>query len=298
MGMSQPPGQLRQVGIPHTHGIPGVGYPPGFLVDEVPSLVGNVLVLKPDPLHLPLVVPGAPLHAGELLPHPVQPLPGARQVRQNGAFALAVHVKPGGRVIETQRLLRRHGGRLHPLGLIAKGGGAEILAAPALGNGHIPQLPAGKRPAVNRGRHQTQLRHLDSVAQKTHGRPGTVLAAVDGKGVPPGLLSLEPRVLKSPGIAKKIQKRLPQVLVDTAQRLTVHLPQKRSLPLVAGRGRDIVLVRGSVKLLHVLQHPVPEPAAAAERLFYQHGLFRGGMKAELDGGILLHSASLRPLNLR
>ena len=41
-------GTLRQVGVSQAHGVPGVGYPPGFLVDEVPPLIGDVLVKKPE----------------------------------------------------------------------------------------------------------------------------------------------------------------------------------------------------------------------------------------------------------
>lgn len=35
--------RLKRI-VPNAHGIPGFGYPPGFLVQEVASLVGDVLV--------------------------------------------------------------------------------------------------------------------------------------------------------------------------------------------------------------------------------------------------------------
>ena len=35
------PGQLRQIVGPHTYGVPAVGYPAGFLMDEVAPLVGE-----------------------------------------------------------------------------------------------------------------------------------------------------------------------------------------------------------------------------------------------------------------
>ena len=62
-------GELHQVRFPHAHGIPSVGYPPGFLVDEVATLVGNMLVLQPHLLQLLFVVFRSMLHSGEFALH-------------------------------------------------------------------------------------------------------------------------------------------------------------------------------------------------------------------------------------
>lgn len=46
----------------HTYGVPLVGYPAGFLMDEVEPLIGNVLVEQTIFLNLLLIVLGAGLH--------------------------------------------------------------------------------------------------------------------------------------------------------------------------------------------------------------------------------------------
>ena len=263
-------------------------------MDEVLSLVGDMLMQEPDFLHLFLIVPGAGLHAGEPVLHPGQLLPGLCQIRQDRTAAPAVHIESGQRAVQTQGPLRGRHGRLPLRRLIAEDDGTEVFPGPGLCHRHGRQLPLAQGPAVDHSRDQAQLRHLDAVLQKADGGPGAVLAAVDGKGVPPVLLGLEPRVLKGPGVPEEVQKGLPQVLVDAAKRLAVHLPQERGLLFIAGRRGNVLQIRGGVKLPRVRQHPVPEPAAAAKGLLHQHGLLRGGMEAELDGGILFHPrASIR-----
>lgn len=43
-GLNQRVRHRTQIVAPHTYGIPGVGYPPGFLVEEVSALIGDVLM--------------------------------------------------------------------------------------------------------------------------------------------------------------------------------------------------------------------------------------------------------------
>lgn len=59
--------QRQQRIIPDAHGVPGVGYPPGFLVNKVVSLVGNMFMELSIFLHRLLIVPGAGLHTIEAL---------------------------------------------------------------------------------------------------------------------------------------------------------------------------------------------------------------------------------------
>ena len=75
-----------------------------------------------------------------------------------------------------------------------------------------------------------------------------------------------------------------------AQRLTVHIPEKGSFPLVMSGGGDIVEIGGRVEFPGVGQHPVPEVPAAAKGLLYQRRLDGSGVEADLDNGVLGRSA--------
>ena len=282
----QLPRQLYQVGVPYAHGVPGVGYPPGFLVDEVAPLVGDALVQKPDLLQLLFVVVGAGLHTGEPALQPGQLFPGLFQRREDGACALAVHIEAGKGIVQAEGSFLAWNNLFRRFHLISKGGGAEILAGPGLAHRHQLQRPPAQGFAVDVRRDQPQLRHLDSLVRQVDRRAGAVLAAVHREGVLFGFLGLELRVSKPGRRAEEVQESLAQVLVDGAQRLAVHLFEEGGFLFIAGRSGDVVLVRGGVKLLHIGEHLVPQPAAAAEGFFDQLSLFLGWMEAEFDDGVL------------
>ena len=141
-------------------------------------------------------------------------------------------------------------------------------------------------PAVEGGFHIAQLGHLDAVPSEIDRGPGAVRTAVDGEGILPGLLGLELGVAEGTGIAEKVQKGPPQVLVDGAQGLAVHLLEEGGFLFITGRGGDILQVRGGVKLLHIGQHLVPQVPAAVEGFVHQLRLLRRGIEAELEDGVL------------
>ena len=135
------------------------------------------------------------------------------------------------------------------------------------------------------GPDHAQLGQADALLREVDRGPGGQAAAGGGEGIPSGFFPFEfgPAEVVRP--AEEVKERLAQVLVDGAQGLAVHRPEKGGVLFVAGGGGNILQIRGGVELPRVGEHPVPEVPAAAEGLLHQRGLLRRGVQAELENGV-------------
>lgn len=104
---------------------------------------------------------------------------------------------------------------------------------------HQPQRPSVQRLAVNAGRDQVQLGRLNALVRRQMDGPMRYWRQYTIQGVLFVFLGLELRVPECGRDPKEIQKRLPKVLVNGAQRLAVHTPLKRTLPFSTGLAGSI-----------------------------------------------------------
>ena len=295
---SEDSGHLYHIGILHTHGVPGVGYPPALLVDEVLPLVGDVLVHPPDFLQLLLIVPGALLHPGQpplefsqLLhraPHPMG---------RGGRKAVAVDIKMGQGVVQTQGGLCRGDNRSGPLRRVLIYQRAVIFAGWGPAHCGALELPPVQWLPVQPGPHHPCLGEADAaVGQYNAGAlPGGIGLTVHGKAVAPPFFPLIDGVPIGSGVVKEMLERPAEALVNLGQSAAVYLFQERGLRLVAGRRWNEVYVGLLIKLLLIGEHVVPQPATAAEGFFKQLRLPGRGGETHLDGGIL-HRSFIRCLS--
>ena len=144
----------------------------------------------------------------------------------------------------------------------------------------------------------TEFRHLDTVSGQKDRGAGTIRTAKDGKSIFSGLFRLILRITKVFRCPKEVQKCFPQILMYTAQRLTIHFGQEGRRFFIFSRGRDVMDIRCRIEFLHIGQHLIPEVTAAAESLFHQRGLCSIGIKPHFDDRVMglsrWHSAAPFP----
>ena len=160
-----------------------------------------------------------------------------------------------------------------------------IFLGAGLADRHGDQRPSRLGPAVEDRLDRSQLGHLEPAARQTDGRPRAVLPAVDGKGILPGFFRLELGITEGAGDPEEVQVRLPQVLVDGTQGLTVHLFQEGRFLFIMGGSRDVLQIRSRIEFAGIGQHFVPQIPAAGKGFVHQLGLFRRGVEAEFVDGV-------------
>ena len=278
---------FRQRIVSHAHGVPLVGYPAGFLVQKVTTLVGDMFMKAAVLLLHLLIAAGTRLHPGK---------PGL----QRGQLALRLG-QPVGRVgrravvrhIEMrQRELEPHGGfpggghrlrRADRAGIQQTG---KIIAGFAALHGDTAEFPSAARTAGKPGLDQAVFCDPHRVPRGVECDAVTGYLVADGKAVPIRLFPFVLGVTKRCRIAKKIAERLRQLVILLCQRLMGYFSQKWRLRLVFGGRRDKVRVGFKIEALLIGQHPIPHIAAAPEGLLKQLVLLGRGVNPNLNGGIL------------
>lgn len=280
-------GNHLEIIVPDTHGVPSVGYPPGFLMQEVASLIGDVFMEQPVLLHQRLIVFRAGLQAAQLL------LDG------RGLFLRLF--QPAGRVggdtivghIEMSKVIFQADGSLrcglHWLRFMNRTGKEQVaIILSRLGSLHrdSSELPAASWTAGEGSPNQSGLGHADSVSGDVNRGAVAHNVVAGGETVPIILLPLVLGIAKGCRIAEEIAECLGKLLVFLRQCLIVHFSQERELLFIFCRGGDEMLVRSIVELLMVGEHLIPDIPAASESLLEQFLLSRCGVEPDFDGVVL------------
>ena len=305
-------GNHLEIIVSDTYGVPGVGYPPGFLMQEIASLVGDMFMEQPVLLYQFLIVFRAGLQAAQLL--------------LDGCCRFLRLFQPAGRVsgnaivghIEMSKVIFQADGTLsggfHRFWLTHRTGKEQIaIILPRLGSFHrnSGELPAAPWTAGKGGPDETGLGHADGVLGDIDRGAVAHDMVAGGKAVPVIFFALKPGIAKGRWIAEKIAERLGEPVVLLNQRLVVHLFEKRGLVFVLSRGGDKMLIRSVVELLVVGEHLVPDIPATAKGLLEQFRLLRVGIEPDFNGVVLnsglrlagicaaldSHSYHLRPILL-
>ena len=280
-------GDVPQGVLPHTHGVPGVGDPPGFLVQEVAPLVGDVLVEQAVFLDHSLVPVGPRLHPAELLLQGGQFFLGPPQPqRRVGGGAVVGHIEVRQRALQREGVVRSGRHRLRRADRAGVEQVGVILAGFGALYGDPGQLPAAAGAAGKLCLDQAAFGHADGIFGDVNGGAAAAEVVAGGKGIPVVLFALELGIAERFGVAEEIPKGLRQLVVFLGEGLVVDLFEEGRTLFVFRRGGNEVRVGLEVKAFVVCQHLVPDVAAAAEGFLKQFFLLGRGIEGDLEGLIL------------